>query len=400
MKMKKIMEKIGCLMFLAAVALSCREENMLKPLESNTTPPGVVSNVTVENKHGGAELTYTVPSDDDLSYIKAEYILPNGKLRTVKASYYSNQILVDGFSQPGEYTVKLYAVNRSEAVSKPVEVIIHPEESPIWNIYRSMKVNASFGGIQVTAENEDRANIAILIMQKNEYGEWVADPNSIYTATDKIKASKRGMDTTARDFAFVVRDRWLNYTDTLYKTISPLFETKIPQSGYRGFRLPGDAASHTSTAHSGMWDGNILDWPKIYMTQAAISGVHNTTVDLGVKARLSRLVIWDYPEYYNGRTYYYKGNLKEFEIWGSDNPPEDGSWNNWYLLGSYVAVKPSGLPFGQQSDEDYQTANSGLSWEFDINAPKVRYIRIKSKKNWDGSSYMAIAEIQAYGDPR
>ena len=295
--MKKIMEKIGCLMFLAAVALSCREENMLKPLESNTTPPGVVSNVTVENKHGGAELTYTVPSDDDLSYIKAEYILPNGKLRTVKASYYSNQILVDGFSQPGEYKVKLYAVNRSEAVSKPVEVIIHPEESPIWNIYRSMKVNASFGGIQVTAENEDRANIAILIMQKNEYGEWVADPNSIYTATDKINASKRGMDTTARDFAFVVRDRWLNYTDTLYKTISPLFETKIPQSGYRGFRLPGDAASHTSTAHSGMWDGNILDWPKIYMTQAAISGVHNTTVDLGVKARLSRLVIWDYPEY-------------------------------------------------------------------------------------------------------
>lgn len=157
---------------------------------------------------------------------------------------------------------------------------------------------------------------------------------------------------------------------------------------------------HPSTGHAGMWDGDIDGWPRIYMTQAAISGPHYTTIDLGKLARLSRLVIWDYPEYYNGRSYYYKGNLKEFEIWGSDNPPADGSWNNWHLLGSYVASKPSGLPFGQQSDEDYQRAFSGLNWEFNIDAPKARYIRIKSTKNWDGSSYMAIGEIQAYGDPR
>lgn len=385
---------------IALLTTSCEEENMLNPLESSSTPPGQVTNVQVLNKKGLSVLTYSLPNDKDLSYVKAEYILPNGSTRSVIASYYTNQLIVDGFSEPGTYKVKLYAVNRSEVASEPTEVTVTPEESPIWDIYRSLAVQPSFGGLQLRAENPDRAKISILIMEKNEYGEWVADPNSVYTSTDKILATMRGMDTIPRDFAFVVRDRWLNYTDTLYTQIKPLYETAIPKSGYRGFRLPGDAPNHTSTSHSGMWDGDIMNWPRIYMTQAAISGPHFTTIDLGGLSKLSRIVIWDYPEYYNGRTYYYKGNLKEFEVWGSDNPPADGSWNNWHLLGSYNATKPSGLPFGQQSDEDYQTAVNGFNWEFDITAPKVRYIRIRSTKNWDGSSYMAIGEIQVYGDPR
>jgi hypothetical protein len=398
--MKKFINEIVMLFSIAILLTSCQEENMLKPLESNSTPPGKISNVTVENKKGGAVLSYSLPTDKDLSYVKAVYTLPNGSSRTVIASYYTNQLLVDGFSEPGEYTVRLYAVNRSEVISEPIEVKVTPEESPIWGIYRSLEVKPSFGGLQLKAVNPERSDVAILIMEKNEYGEWVADPNSVYTSTDNILATLRGMDTLNREFAFVIRDRWLNYTDTLYAQIKPLYETSIPKSGYRGYRLPGDALNHTSTAHAGMWDGDIMNWPRIYMTQAAISGPHYMTVDLGVLAKLSRIVIWDYPEYYNGRTYYYKGNLKEFEVWGSDNPPADGSWNNWHLLGAYVATKSSGLPFGQQNDEDYQNAVNGFNWEFDIDAPKARYIRIKSTKNWDGSSYMAIGEIQAYGDPR
>ncbi len=398
--MKKLILGIMMLCNIALLTTSCEEENMLNPLESSSTPPGQVTNVQVLNKKGLSVLTYSLPNDKDLSYVKAEYILPNGSTRSVIASYYTNQLIVDGFSEPGTYKVKLYAVNRSEVASEPTEVTVTPEESPIWDIYRSLAVQPSFGGLQLRAENPDRAKISILIMEKNEYGEWVADPNSVYTSTDKILATMRGMDTIPRDFAFVVRDRWLNYTDTLYTQIKPLYETAIPKSGYRGFRLPGDAPNHTSTSHAGMWDGDIMNWPRIYMTQAAISGPHFTTIDLGGLSKLSRIVIWDYPEYYNGRTYYYKGNLKEFEVWGSDNPPADGSWNNWHLLGSYNATKPSGLPFGQQSDEDYQTAVNGFNWEFDITAPKVRYIRIRSTKNWDGSSYMAIGEIQVYGDPR
>lgn len=121
-------------------------------------------------------------------------------------------------------------------------------------------------------------------------------------------------------------------------------------------------------------------------------------------AKLSRIVIWDYPEYVGSggydRAYYYLGCPRRFEIWGSTDPPEDGSWDNWHKLGEYEEVKPSGLPYGQQNDEDYTTANAGVSWDFDINAPRVRYLRFKSLENWGGTTNLGIAEVQIYGDPR
>lgn len=391
---------------LAAGMISCGEDGLRTPLEKNSQAPDPVTNVHVENLPGKARISYTVPVQQDLLYVKAVYKLATGRAMEVKASYYENSLLVEGFADEGEHEVTLYAVNRSEKASAPVPVTIRPLEAPIWEVYRSMEVGPAFGGIRVTADNPERSDLAILVMQKNEYGEWDIHPNSIYTATDSIAHTLRdaALDTVDQAFAFTIRDRWLNYTDTLYATIKPLYEVAIPKSGYAGMNLPGDAPHHPSTSMQGMWDGNIIDWPSIYMTQNAHPGIHIITFDIGRLAKLSRIVIWDYPEYFSsggfGRTYYYLGNLKEFEIWGSDSPPSDGSFDNWHLLGRYNAVKPSGLPFGQQNNEDYQTANAGFSWDFDVAAPKVRYLRIRSTRNWGGTSYMAIAEIQVYGDPR
>lgn len=390
--------------FLFAIAVmftfSCKEEGTLQPLEKSTQAPDAVSNVRVDNQAGKALITYSLPPQKDLLYVKAVYSLAHGKEMEVKSSYYNNSLLVEGFADELEHEVKLYAVNRSEIESEPVSVLVKPEKAPIWDVFNSLNTVASFGGIQITAENATRADLAILVLEKNQYEEWEINPNSVYTSTDDIKYTLRGLDTLEQPFAFTIRDRWLNYTDTLFANIKPLYEAAIPKSSYRGMNLPGDAPNHPSTPMGGMWDGNIIDWPSIYMTQNAVSGPHVITFDIGNLAKLSRVIIWDYPEYFNDRTYYYLGNLKEFEIWGSDNPPVDGSFDNWNLLGTYNATKPSGLPFGQQNDEDYRFANSGQSWEIDIEAPKVRYLRIRSTKNWGGTSYMAIAEIQVYGDPR
>ncbi len=384
--------------------VSCAEDGLRQPLEHNTEAPDAVSNVHIENLPGKARISYTLPGQQDLLYVKATYTLATGREMEVRASYYNSSLLVEGFSDEAEHEVTLYAVNRSEVASAPITVTIRPQESPIWEIFRSVSTRPAFGGIRVDADNPTREDVAILVMGKNEYDEWEIHQNSVYTATDSIAHTIRGMDTLDRPFAFVVRDRWLNYTDTLYTNIKPLYETTIPKSGYAGRNLPGDAPHHPSTAMTGMWDGEFINWSGLYMTQNAHPGPHVITFDVGQLAKLSRIVVWDYPEYYSsggyGRTYYYLGNLKEFEIWGSNDPPTDGSFNNWHLLGRYNAVKPSGLPFGIQNDEDYQTANAGLSWEFDVDAPKVRYLRVRSTRNWGGTTYMAISEIQVYGDPR
>ncbi|MDN3668494.1 DUF4959 domain-containing protein [Echinicola jeungdonensis] len=398
----KLFQKYKYIMAMSLLAgtWACEVEEIHSPYSDSGKAPGMVYETTVENLPGKAKISYALPDDGDLLYVKAEFERSNGKTAEVKSSYYNNSLMVEGFADTEEHEVKLYAVNRAQQESEPVTVTIKPEKAPLWDVYESMEVKASFGGIQVDALNPNREDVAILIMEQNEYGEWVADPNSIYTSTDSIDYALRGMDTLKHEFAFTVRDRWLNYTDTVFSDIYPLYESALPKSNYRGVHLPGDAPHHPSTSMAGMWDGEIMNWPAIYMTQSIISGPHTITIDTGVEAKMSRIVIWDYPEYFNGRTYYYLGNLKKFEVWGSNDPPSDGSYDNWVKLGTYNATKPSGLPFGQQSDEDYRVAVEGFNWEFDIDAPKVRYLRIRSIQNWGGSSYMAIGEIQVYGDPR
>jgi len=384
---------------IASLVISC-DQNNLEPIESNSTPPGQIQNVSVENLPGKAKITYTLPSDQDLLYVKAEYTLASGKIMEVKSSYYSNSLEVEGFANEGEYEIKLYSVNRSATVSKPVVVKIHPTESPIWDVFRSLDVKAAFGGIRVDAANPNRENISILVMEKNNLGDWVVDTKSIYTATDLVSRTLRGYSVEEHNYAITVRDRWLNTTDTLFTTITPILELSIPKSGYKHFPLTGDTKTHPTAVPAGMWDGELQNWPKVFLTDGSIVGQHIVTIDTGILAKMSRIVIWDYPEYYLGRSYYYIGNLKEFEIYGSASPNPDGSLDGtWVKLGTYNATKPSGLPYGQQSNEDYQTALAGFSWELDVAAPKVRYLRIKSLKNWAGIGTMAIGEIQVYGNP-
>ncbi|TYP87809.1 uncharacterized protein DUF5126 [Sphingobacterium allocomposti] len=367
----------------------------------NGTPPGRVSNVQVENLPGGAKISYTLPRDQDLLYVKATYVLPSGREMEVKSSYYNNSLVVEGFADENPHVIKLYSVNRSEVESEPVEVTVEPLENPIWATYRSMEAIAAFGGIRVMAENENEKDLTIMVMI-DSLGEWVPALDNIYTSAKNIDRTIRGLDTIPQEFALTVRDRYMNFTDTLVVKITPLYETALPKSRYAAVVLPGDVGQgYQSTGLARMWDGDIINWPNISMTDASVREPQWVTFDTGVLAQMSRIVIWDYPEYTNsGRLYYFGGNLRNFEIWGSDNPPSDGSWNNWHLLGTFQSVKVSGLPVGQQSDEDYQLANAGLSYDFDVAAPRVRYLRIRSTRNWEGSTFMAIAEVQVYGDPR
>ena len=379
---------------------NCKEVIQVGPVVNSTTP-GQVSNVKVENLAGAARITYTLPKDQDLLYVKAVYQLKSGKEMEVKSSYYNNTLLVEGFADTNPHSIKLYAVNRSEISSAPIEVSVTPLENPIWNTFRSLEAIPAFGGIRITAENETEKNLTVMVMV-DSLGEWVPSVDNIYTSAKQISRTIRGFAPNPKQFAITVRDKYMNFTDTLVTTLTPLFEQALPKSRYTAVTLPTDAKQqYTSTGLSKMWDGDNWNWPNISLTDVTVNGPQWVTFDTGKLAKMSRIVIWDYPEYTNsGRMYYYGGNVRFFEIWGSDNPPSDGSWNNWTRLGTFESKKPSGLPMGQQTDEDYQLANSGLSFDFDISAPKVRYLRIKTIKNWQGSSFMSIAELQVYGDPR
>jgi hypothetical protein len=121
------------------------------------------------------------------------------------------------------------------------------------------------------------------------------------------------------------------------------------------------------------------------------------TLDLGVKARLSRVVI--NQRKYNSH-YYSWGNPKTFEVWGTNNTPEkSGDWNEWDFIMDCSIIKPSGLPLGESSEEDNETAERGHDFAFSLDQEPLRYLRIKFTSVWTSSTFCHPTEITVYGDP-
>jgi hypothetical protein len=395
--------KILCLMGAGLFAfISCTKEfESHEPVGTDPTVPQQVSNVSVLNQDGKATISYTVPNDPSLMYVKAVYTISTGQVAETKSSYYNNSLVVEGYADTLEHEVKLYSVSKSEVLSAPVVVKIRPLESAIWKTFRSINVINAFGGYNLTALNATKANVSILVLKKNVFKEYEVDNNkSIYTSADSIAAKVRGLDTLEYTFGFVVKDRWGNRTDTVYKTIKPLYEVEFSPSGFSTFSLPGDAPQVTNgAALQYMWDGR-YGWPYTSFTNQTPGGPnpHMVTFSTGVTGKISRIWIRPFPE---GTRYYYLTTMKRFEIYGATNPNLNGALDNtWKLLGSYTVVKPSGLPYGTDDATDQATGAAGFSWEVDLAAPKVKYIRVRCLENFAGGTAQSINEIKVYGDPR
>ncbi|WP_433903644.1 DUF5000 domain-containing lipoprotein [Sphingobacterium puteale] len=381
----------------------CKEQKLM-PLEENGIPPGQVGNVKVENLSGRVRISYTLPKDQDLLYVKAVYDIRPGTSREIKSSYYSNTMDLDGFADEDEHEVKLYAVNRSEVASAPLSVMVKPLENPIWGVFRSLQILPDFAGVRIMAQNPSQADVAVEILRKDSLGRWTPFLPYIYSSQKEISQTSRGLDTLAQEFAATVRDRFLNYTDTLFNKISPFYEEALSKSLFKALKLPGDAKIQTVTPGiPTIWDGdNNPNNSNRMLTDVADLNPQWISIDLGKLAKLSRVKIWNYAEFMsNGNhQFYYRGQLRFFEVWGSADPNPDGSWDSWTKMGTFENTKPSRLPYGQTSAEDWEKAAAGFDYNLDTNVPKVRFLRIKSIENWMGTSWFEIKEINVYGDTR
>lgn len=384
-----------------ALLASCGKEVGKEPVDTDKTAPAGITNVQVENRPGKARITYTLPNDKNLLYVKAEFTPTSGIPSETKASYYIDSLIVDGFADTLEYEVKLYAVSRSGAQSDPVVVTIKPLEAPIFAVLRSLQTVNAFGGFNIVASNPTGGDISIVVLTKNVFKEYEANNNwSVFTNEKSILNTVRGMDTVTTSIGFFVKDRWGNRTDTVYKDVTPIYEVQLNTSNFKALPLPGDAPQVSNGAKVEFaWD-NRFGWPYTSFTDQSKggNGPHIITIDIGVTTKLSRIWIRPFPE---GTRYYYLTSMKRFEIWGATSPSASGALDNtWTLLGSYVVSKPSGLPYGNDNALDQATASAGFNWDIDLNAPKVRFLRVRCLENFAGGTAQSINEIKVYGDNR
>lgn len=382
------------------LASGCKEEKM-EPLTKGGKAPGPVSNVTAEAKPGKVVLRYNIPGDPELLYIKAVYETRPGNTVETIATFYNNSITLEGFGDTEEREVKLYSVSRSEVTSEPVTVKVRPLTPPVQSVFASLNFVADFGGITATFANEDSANIAIGVVSRDANGDAV-QADMYYTNQKTGEFSVRGFGATEQWFGLYVRDRWLNYSDTVWKQLTPLFEEQLDKKLFRALKLPTDAATFGSGKLENLWNNKIAGGSgstDTWFRSANGSGVpHWVTFDLGVTARLSR-----FSEIPRGATdetnlLYSAGDPQLYEIWGTDTYNPDGSFTGWTKLMDCEVVKPSGLPVGVNSNEDLLRAQEGHQFKFPPGLPPVRYLRIKLVQTFGNADYFWMAELTFFGE--
>jgi hypothetical protein len=391
--MKALKNILPICLLISFLSFSCKEDKH-GPLNNDSGAPGPVRDVQVENKSGESTISYKLPDDPGLLYVKAEYTV-NGKKREAKASFNKTSLVVDGFGASKEYDVTLYAVSRSEKSSSPITVKVHPLTPAIIDVKNSLALQVTFGGINVNFANPNNGNIIIQVLRKDSVGGWEILDN-YYTKETLGNFSVRGQEVKETTFGVFIKDRWDNRSDTITAKFTPLFEELIPKTGFRDARFPSEPTQFSgSYTLSKLWDDNL---GTMYHTPVNIPQPFSFTFDLGVTAKLSRYKIWQRQ----GDVWAFgHGNPHKWELWGSNNPASDGSYTNWILLGTYIMEKPSGNPSGVNTAADYAAQKEGQEYSVPDNAPAVRFLRWKHIDNWssiDGQiGFVHIAEINIWG---
>jgi len=354
-------------------------------------PPGAVSGVSVENIPGGSVISYTIPTDEDFSYVKAVYTV-NGQTKEQKSSVFNRKITLDGFGKSATQQIELIAYDKSENASTPVKVDIHPLDAPVFNMIESVTIKDDFGGIRVDWQNPYKADIVLTVLTtSNEYGveEWT-EAGRFYSGAVQGGANVRGYNDAERFFGLYFRDRWDNFSDTLYIKAHPYFEEMLDKSKFSRWNPPGipyNAYNDAAWRIENLWDGTRTGFA---------SYTHDNTFDMGQTAKLSRIKINNRGE---ATTLYNFAHPKKFQIWGSNHPNVNADFSTWTLLGEFDSFKPSGLPLGEFNDDDYNYGSiNGEEWNFPLDIPAMRYIRWYVLDTWGGSEYTQVLEMTLWGE--
>ncbi len=381
-------------LFIVFTLLVSCEDFSNKPLTSDDLLSEQVKNITVENLPGTVKLKYELPNDKNLLYVVAECII-NDRVIQDKASYYKDSLTLQGFPDASEYEVKLYSVNRSDKRSSPVSVFVHPLEPPYKTIFTSVDMFENFGGVTVKYTNQTKADIAISIIVTDSTGFW-KDVDTHYTNRSEGIFSVRGFNPKLMKFGVYVKDRWDHVSDTLTKELTPIFEKQLDKSKFFEYHLPTDQNAAWGWYMYNLWDGDLLhniniDHPGFHTAPGGLPQWF--TFSLGVKAKLSRFKYYQRGQYYS----FSDRNIKKFEIWGSNNPDPDGGWNNWTLLLEGESIKPSGLPMGQNSQEDMDLITKGEEFVFPSDAESVKYIRMKVLETFGHIDHFYVMGVDFWG---
>jgi hypothetical protein len=366
-----------------------------------------VSNVEVHNFHGGAHITYTLPTSENLLYVQAEYNINDVKTRQVKSSYYSDTVTVRGFAQSQDYDVTLWAVSRANVKSDPVVVKVHPDTPPYLMIRPTLEISPDFGGLNILARNPLEETIGIVVITYDSVTQQQEIVDQLYTATDSINHSVRGFRDIPRSFGIYITDEFGNVSDTLRQELTPLFEQVLDKQQFFAYKLPSDNEIAYGWDLPYLWDNKVDAYSAGWHTAPGGPLPIVCTFGLGGNFQLSRFVLYERTAEFT----YSHGNPRTFTLWGSSaNSPQDAVLpltsevgtvvGDWVNLANYTFPEPpSGLPPGATNAQDAAFVLAGINFNVPINSEPVKFVRLAVSETWSNGDFAHAMEITLFGKP-
>ncbi len=376
---------------------SCKDDE-----SQDSIAPGILNIENIIPTNGGGVISYSLPDDSDILFVRAEYTNTLGDDVYRVSSSHNNSIEIDGLNQNYPIQVKLFVVDENENVSDPVEIEFTPLPSFIFLVQESISITPDLGGVKLEWENiaEKTVYVHLHITNGNDVETRIISSNLLSESV-----FVRGLESVEMIFSTKVEDFDGNITELEEKaTLTPLFEemidkstwTLISQLSVNGNAWEGEttafwddvvdtAETNSDNSYFIIWrdeNGGTLDWPL------------DIVMDLNKNVRVHRFKVWQRAFWYGGPTgvpyYYQEENMRSFDLYASNNTID------WTLLGQFDIGDPSDES-GNIGQDFIDAAANGHDFDLDGVSDAFRYLKFSITSNYGSDTYVHGSEITLWG---
>ncbi len=433
--MKKIILSLSIMLIAVAALVSCGDGDRIDQ-RGGLAIPQKPTILNVKSVPGGAVVKVSIPDDPNIKGVVATYVR-NGATVESRISRYLDTLEVKGYADEAEHEVTIQTFNADDEKSAGQVIKITPEEAPVKTV--QFEVFETFGGIKIKiTKNPTLAKLALVVQcdQNNpdqeltyDQRKW-KDVSTLFTTSDSVMLSRRGLEAVPTVFAFHFRDDFGNVSETQLLKLTPKEETALNKSLCKHYPLSDD--NFVNDPNGGgipaLFDGVINGTGKFFLAAKGCPIPTWFTIALNQTASISRIATNPRGDY----MVYQSGNIREWEFWGIyDDPAQDlvnnpcsstdadyderhGFSHGWFLLTKGEQYKPSGYaPDGTVdgwTTEDREYYLNNTEYECDNTNPltprafdKIRYLRVVVINTFDSWQYHQtsggwfIGEISPYG---
>ena len=391
------MKKLLFLTILIFAINSCSKQD-----DGDTTPPSVLTVDSVIPTNGGGIISYTLPNDDDILYVSAEYTNSNGVDVSRASSSYNNSIEIDGLNQTTALTITLYVVDENYNQSAPIYVELVPLESFIYLVQESIEVNTDLGGFRITWENIQSKTVYVFVHINNGIEEEIRILSS-NNSSESIAV--RGLPSEEITISTRIEDFDENSTTLEEKgTLTPLFEQVIDKSTWTLVASQSVNGNAWEGASVNFWD-DVIDTTNnnsdnsYFMIWRDLNGGSlnwplDLVIDLNKNVKVTRFTVWQRAYWYNGPSdipyYFQEENMKSFTIYASNDAQV------WEELGQFDIGDPRDSE-GNIPQSALDSAANGHEFELDEVSESFRYLKFSVTSNYGSEAYVNGSEITMYG---